>query len=302
MEKAILETNITEFPLFSKGKVRDVYDLEDKLLIVATDRISAFDVVLPTGIPDKGKILTAMSLFWFDFTKNIIGNHLISSKVKDFPKELHKYKEILEGRSMLVKKARRIDIECVVRGYISGSLWKEYKEIKWSADEGKDVIVNGMPLPYKLEESGKLPHPIFTPSTKAHSGHDQNIGFKQMEEIVGKDLAGFLKEKSISIYQKCADYAEKKGMIIADTKFEFGILNDKIILIDEILSPDSSRFWSKETYRPGRPQESFDKQYVRDYLESINWDKKPPAPKLPEEIVNNTFKKYQQAYRALTSK
>lgn len=302
MEKAILETNIKEFPLFSKGKVRDVYDLEDRLLIVATDRISAFDVVLPTGIPDKGKILTAMSLFWFDFTKNIVGNHLISSKVKDFPKELHKYKEILEGRSMLVKKAWRIDIECVVRGYISGSLWKEYKEIKWSTDEGKDVIVNGIPLPYELEESGKLPHPIFTPSTKAHSGHDQNISFKQMEEILGRDLAEFLKEKSVSIYQKCADYAEKRGMIIADTKFEFGILNDKIILIDEILSPDSSRFWSRETYGPGHPQESFDKQYVRDYLESINWNKKPPAPKLPEEIANNTFKKYQQAYQALTSK
>jgi len=302
MEKTVLETNITEFPLFSKGKVRDVYDLEDKLLIVATDRVSAFDVVLPTGIPGKGRILTAMSLFWFDFTRDIVGNHLIASRVKDFPKELHRYRELLEGRSMLIKKARRIDIECVVRGYISGSLWKEYKEIRWGTDQGGDVTVNGISLPYELEESGKLLHSIFTPSTKEYSGHDRNISFRKMEEVLGGELAGFLKEKSISIYEKCANYAEKKGMIIADTKFEFGILNDKIILIDEILSPDSSRFWSRETYKPGRPQESFDKQYVRDYLESIDWNKKPPAPELPEEIVSNTLRKYQQAYQALTSK
>ena len=302
MEQLLMETNIKEYKLFAKGKVRDVYDLEDKLLIVATDRISAFDVVLPTGIPSKGKILTQMSLFWFDFVKDIIGNHLITSEVKEFPKDLQKYKDVLKDRSMLVKKAERIDVECVVREYISGSLWREYKEIIWGTDKGKDVVVNGIPLPYGLEESEKLPYPIFTPATKAETGHDENISFKRVEEILGKELANFLKEKSIAIYKKCADYAENKGIIISDTKFEFGILNDKIILIDEMLSPDSSRFWSKENYQPGSPQESFDKQYVRDFLESINWDKNPPAPKLPEEVVKNTLNKYQQAYQVLISK
>ena len=302
MEKAILETHIKEFQLFSKGKVRDVYDLEDRLLIVATDRISAFDVVLPTGIPGKGKILTQMSLFWFDFVEDIIPNHLITSEVHKFPKELQKYRDQLEGRSMLVKKAQRMDVECVARGYISGSLWKEYKEIMWSAEEGKDVKIHGIPFPYGLKESEKLPNPIFTPATKEKTGHDENISFKKTEEILGRELAGFLKEKSIAIYKKARDYAEERGIIIADTKFEFGILNDKIILIDEILSPDSSRFWSKSNYKVGKPQDSFDKQYVRDYLESINWNKKPPAPELPEVIIENTLKKYQQAYQALISK
>jgi phosphoribosylaminoimidazole-succinocarboxamide synthase len=301
MEEAILETHIKEFRLFSKGKVRDVYDLEDKLLIVATDRISAFDVVLPTGIPGKGKILTQMSLFWFDFVKDIIPNHLITSEVGKFPKELQKYKDELEDRSMLVKKAQRIDVECVVRGYISGSLWKEYKEIMWGTEKGKEIKVCGIPLPYGLKESEKLPNPIFTPATKEKTGHDENINFKKVEEILGKELANFLKEKSIAIYKKAGDYAEKRGIIIADTKFEFGILNHKIILIDEILSPDSSRFWSKENYKIGKSQDSFDKQYVRDYLESLNWNKKPPAPKLPQEIVENTLKKYQKAYESLIS-
>jgi phosphoribosylaminoimidazole-succinocarboxamide synthase len=302
MGEAILETHIKEFRLFSKGKVRDVYDLEDRLLIVATDRISAFDVVLPTGIPGKGKILTQMSLFWFDFVKDIMPNHLITSEAHKFPKELQKYRDQLEGRSMLVKKAQRIDVECVVRGYISGSLWKEYKEIIWSAEEGKDVKIHGILFPYGLRESEKLPNPIFTPATKEKTGHDENISFKKTEEILGSELANFLKEKSIAIYKKARDYAEKRGIIIADTKFEFGILNHKIILIDEILSPDSSRFWSKENYKVDKPQDSFDKQYVRDYLESLNWNKKPPAPELPEVIIENTLKKYQQAYQALISK
>ncbi len=301
MEEALMKTDIRGYDLYARGKVRDVYDLEDRLLIVATDRISAFDVVLPTGIPSKGKILTGMSLFWFDFTGSIIGNHLVTSEVKKFPKELQEYKDQLEGRSMLVKKAQRINVECVVRGYISGSLWREYKEISQSAEQGKDVVVNGIPLPYGLSESGKLPHPIFTPATKADSGHDENVSFAQVEGILGKEAAWFLKEKSIAIYKRSADYAEKKGMIVADTKFEFGRLNDEIILIDEILSPDSSRFWSKETYQPGKPQDSFDKQYVRDYLESLSWDKKPPAPQLPEEVVRNTLRKYQRAYQALIS-
>ncbi|HEX9917020.1 MAG TPA: phosphoribosylaminoimidazolesuccinocarboxamide synthase, partial [candidate division Zixibacteria bacterium] len=246
--------------------------------------------------------LTQMSLFWFDFVEDIIPNHLITSEVHKFPKELQKSRDQLEGRSMLVKKAQRMDVECVARGYISGSLWKEYKEIMWSAEEGKDVKIHGIPFPYGLKESEKLPNPIFTPATKEKTGHDENISFKKTEEILGRELAGFLKEKSIAIYKKARDYAEERGIIIADTKFEFGILNDKIILIDEILSPDSSRFWSKSNYKVGKPQDSFDKQYVRDYLESINWNKKPPAPELPEVIIENTLKKYQQAYQALISK
>ncbi len=298
MEKALIKTDIKEFPLYAKGKVRDIYDLKDKLLIIATDRISAFDVVLPNGIPGKGKILNRMSLFWFELVKEIVDNHLIASEVKDYPKELHKYRDILEDRSMLVKKARRIDVECVVRGYISGSLWKEYKEKKDSAVNGK-VELLGFNFPDKLEESDKLPFPIFTPATKAESGHDENISFEEMKEKLGASLSEYLKEKSLEIYQKCSDYAEKKGIIIADTKFEFGLYGEKIILIDEILSPDSSRFWPKLTYSPGRSQESFDKQFVRDYLLEISWDKKPPAPELPEEIILKTKEKYQEALKRL---
>jgi phosphoribosylaminoimidazole-succinocarboxamide synthase len=300
MEKALVKTEIKEFPLYAKGKVRDIYDLKDKLLIIATDRISAFDVVLPNGIPGKGKVLNRMSLFWFELVKDIVENHIIVFEVEDYPRELHKYKDMLEGRSMLVKKAKRIDVECVVRGYISGSLWKEYKEKKDSAMSG-NVELFGLNFPDNLKEADKLPFPIFTPATKAESGHDENISLEEMKKRFGASLSEYLKEKSLLIYQKCSDYAEKKGMIIADTKFEFGLLGEKIILIDEILSPDSSRFWSKMTYAPGKPQESFDKQFVRDYLERINWDKKPPAPELPEEIILKTKEKYEEALKRLIS-
>jgi len=299
MEEVILETDIVEFPLFSKGKVRDVYDLADKLLIVATDRISAFDVVLPTGIPGKGKILTQMSLFWFDLVKDIIENHLIASDVDQYPENLKKYRNVLEGRSMLVKKAKRINVECVVRGYISGSLWKEYKEKRLYEGKSKTVKLFGIELPTHLKESARLPYPLFTPTTKAEEGHDENLLFEDVIKMIGEDLALTLRSKSIQVYKKASDYAEKKGMIIADTKFEFGRIDKQVILIDEIFSPDSSRFWDKKIYKPGRPQEAFDKQYVRDYLEMINWDKKPPAPGLPEEVVLKTKEKYQQAYQRL---
>ena len=300
METALIKTEIKEFPLYAKGKVRDIYDLKDKLLIIATDRISAFDVVLPNGIPGKGKVLNRMSLFWFELVREIVDNHLIASEVEDYPGELHKYRAMLEGRSMLVKKAKRIDVECVVRGYISGSLWKEYEEKKDSAVKGK-VELLGLDFSDNLEESDKLSFPIFTPATKAESGHDENISFEEMKKKFGASLSEYLREKSLEIYQKCSDYAEKKGIIIADTKFEFGLYGEKIILIDEILSPDSSRFWPRQTYSPGRSQESFDKQFVRDYLLGINWNKKPPAPELPEDIILKTREKYEEALKRLIS-
>jgi phosphoribosylaminoimidazole-succinocarboxamide synthase len=295
----LLETDLGGLRRYTKGKVRDIYDLGDKLLMVATDRISAFDVILPTGIPNKGKILTQMSLFWFDFTKDIVPNHLITANVDEYPEEIRKYREILEGRSMLVKKAKRIDIECVVRGYISGSLWKEYKEKKQSSEAGESIVLHGISLPTYFQESVKLLEPIFTPATKAEKEHDENISFEQMSKMVGDKLASFLKEKSLKVYRKASSYAMEKGIIIADTKLEFGLLDDKVILIDEIISPDSSRFWPKEKYIPGRSQESFDKQYVRDFLERIQWDKKPPAPELSPEVVLKTMEKYEEAYRRL---
>jgi len=298
MERALMQTDLKELKLFALGKVRDVYDLEDKLLIVATDRISAFDVILPNGIPGKGKILTQMSVFWFNLVADVVPNHLISHRVKDYPGGLHKFKEVLEGRSMLVKKAKRIDIECVVRGYISGSLWKEYIEARKNSTNGK-VLVQGIEFSDSLSESAKLPENIFTPATKAEEGHDENISFERMCQMVGQRLAEELREKSLEIYQKAYEYALQKGIIIADTKFEFGLDNGRVIIIDEIFSPDSSRFWSKADYKPGQAQDSFDKQYIRDYLESIKWDKKPPAPVLPEEIVKRTLEKYQQALRML---
>jgi phosphoribosylaminoimidazole-succinocarboxamide synthase len=295
MEPALIETHIKEFPLFAQGKVRDVYDLGDELLIVATDRISAFDVVLPTGIPGKGKVLTQMSLFWFDLVKNVAESHLIASDVDAYPEELKKYRNILEKRSMLVKKAQRIDVECVVRGYLAGSLWKEYKN---QAVLGKSDTIElyGIQLPSHLVESERLPYPIFTPTTKAEEGHDLGLTLDQVKEMVGEKTAMDLRSKSIQVYKKAADYAERRGMIIADTKFEFGTIDGRMILIDEIFSSDSSRFWDKKVYKKGRPQESFDKQYVRDYLETIHWDKKPPAPPLPEEVIMKTLEKYQQAY------
>jgi len=292
-EDILYSTDFKEIKLFKRGKVRDVYDLEDKLLIVSTDRISCFDVVLPTAIPYKGKVLTELSLFWFKFTEDIIPNHLISSKVNDYPKSLQKYKDILEGRSMLVKKTKPIAVECVVRGYLSGSGWKEYQ---------KTQSICGIKLPKGLKESEKLPQAIFTPATKEDIGHDMNVSEEFIEKELGKEITQKLKEISLAIYNKASIYAESKGIIIADTKFEFGIYEGEIILIDEILTPDSSRFWPKDQYQPERPQVSFDKQFVRDYLESIGWDKTPPAPQLPLEIVEKTTQKYLEVLKRLTGK
>lgn len=286
----VLQTEIPVVPLFARGKVRDVYDLNDKLLIVATDRISAFDYVIPDAIPDKGKILTQMSLFWFDYIKDIIPNHLISANVDDYPKELHPYRDQLEGRSMLVVKAERIDIECVVRGYISGSLWKDYSA---GVKKGNTTVL-GFNFAPDLKESQKFEEPIFTPATKESDGHDINISFEEMANIVGVELAARLRNVSKQIYTKAADYCETRGIILADTKFEFGLHNGKLILIDEVLSPDSSRFWPKDKFQIGRGQESFDKQFVRDYLSACGWDKNSPPPHLPQNIIDGTRKKYEE--------
>ncbi len=289
--KALLTTELKGLKLFKRGKVRDVYDLGDSLLIISTDRISCFDVILPEGIPDKGKVLTKLSDFWFDFIKDITPHHLITSDINKFPKELEPYKEILNGRSMLVKKTEPIPVECVVRGYLSGSGWKDYKNTG---------VVGGIKLPAGLKESDRLPSPIFSPATKEEKGHDINVTEQNVSESVGKDKTARLKKLSLSIYEKASRYAEKKGIIIADTKFEFGVFQNKIILIDEALTPDSSRFWPKDMYKPGHPQPSFDKQFVRDYLETLDWDKTPPAPSLPQEIIRKTRKKYLQALFMLT--
>ncbi|MCD6548244.1 MAG: phosphoribosylaminoimidazolesuccinocarboxamide synthase [Thermodesulfobacterium sp.] len=293
MEKAIFETNIKEVPLLKRGKVRDIYDLGDTLLIVATDRISAFDVVLPTPIPDKGKILTLMTIFWLDFLKDVVENHLITADTENYPDVLKPYKDILYQRSMIVKKARVFPVECIVRGYITGSAMKEYQKT------GK---ICGITLPSGLKEADKLPEPIFTPSTKADQGHDINITFENMVNLVGKETAETLKELSLKIYKKASAYAEDKGIIIADTKFEFGIYDGKIILVDEVLTPDSSRFWPKDEYEPGRTQKSFDKQFIRDWLKSISWKDNTPPPHIPSEIVEKTRAKYLEALYKLTGK
>jgi len=290
-KEVLLASDFKELKLYKRGKVRDVYDLGDKLLIVSTDRISCFDVVLPCGIPYKGEVLTALSLFWFDFIKDIIPNHLISVDIDKYPAELKEYKTQLLGRSMLVVKAQSLPVECVVRGYLSGSGWKEYKEKQ---------SVCGIKLPGGLKESDKLPEIIFTPSTKADVGHDMNVDQKYVEGLIGQNSADELKRLSLAIYKRAGDYALSRGIIIADTKFEFGIYNNKLMLIDEVLTPDSSRFWPQDEYAPGRAQMSFDKQFVRDYLESLDWDKTPPAPGLPEEIIEKTARKYLQAYKRLT--
>jgi phosphoribosylaminoimidazole-succinocarboxamide synthase len=280
-----METNLKDVKLLKRGKVRDIYEVGDYLLIVATDRISAFDVVLPDGIPDKGRVLTQISIYWFDQMKDIVENHIVATDVKDYPEILHKYKDMLEGRSMLVKKAKPMPVECIVRGYLSGSGWKEYKE---------SGTVCGIKLPDSLVESSKLDEPIFTPSTKAEEGHDINISFEEMKKIVGDEIAEKLKNLSLKIYKKGREVAEKKGIIIADTKMEFGMYDNKLILIDELLTPDSSRFWSIKDYQPGKSQESYDKQIVRDYLLSIRWNKKPPAPILPEEIIRKASERYKE--------
>jgi phosphoribosylaminoimidazole-succinocarboxamide synthase len=288
----LLQTDFPELQLFASGKVRDLYKVgADRLLLVATDRISAFDYVLATGIPQKGRVLTQLSLFWFDFLKDIVPNHLATADVSQYPAELQPYAVALRGRSMLVVRAYMVTIECVVRGYLSGSGWKEYKSTG---------AVCGIPLPAGLRESDKLPEPIFTPATKAATGHDENISFDRMVELAGRELSEQLRDLSIRIYTKAADYAETRGIIIADTKFEFGRTGRGLVLADEVLTPDSSRFWPKDKYRPGGAQESFDKQYVRDYLESIKWNKQPPAPELPPEVAAKTSEKYIEAYTQLT--
>mgnify|MGYP000603173795 CR=1 FL=1 len=288
----ITTTNFPNLKLFKQGKVRDVYDVGNALLLVATDRISAFDVVFSEGIPYKGTVLTQFSEFWFEQTQDIIKNHLIS--VKDFPEECKKYEEQLKGRTMLVKKTTPLPVECVVRGYLAGSGWQEYQQTQ---------SICGISLPSGLQESAKLPEPIFTPATKEEQGkHDENISFEQTIKILGKELAEKVKNISLAIYKRASEIAEKKGIIIADTKMEFGIYNNELLLIDELLTPDSSRFWLKEHYIAGKKQESFDKQFVREYLLSINFNKKPPAPKLPQHIIQQTSELYQKAYFLLTGK
>jgi len=288
----VTETRIAEYPLKARGKVRDIYELENSLLFVASDRISAFDYILPNPIPDKGKVLTQISLFWFHYLEDIVENHVLTADFEQFSENLKKYPE-LKGRSMIVKKAKMFPIECVARGYLSGSGWKEYKEMR---------KVCGIQLASGLQESSKLPEPIFTPATKSQTGHDINISFEESANIVGNETATKLRDLTLTIYQKAQEHAGKRGIIIADTKFEFGLLNEKILLCDEVLTPDSSRFWPAEDYAPGRAQKSLDKQFVRDYLEKIGWDKKPPAPELPAEIIQGTSAKYREIYRLITGK
>ncbi len=293
-KNVILETNLENQSLINRGKVRDLYDMGDNLLIVSSDRISAYDSVLPTGILGKGEVLTRLSEFWFSLTADIIGNHFITQDICSHYDSLKEHIDILEGRSMVVKKAKPLPVECIVRGYITGSGWGEYK---------KNGTVCGIELKKGLVESEKLEKPVFTPSTKAEQGeHDENINFEQCAEIIGLDLANQVRDYSIEIYSKARDYAETKGILIADTKFEFGLIeNDELILIDEVLTPDSSRFWPKDLYEAGRGQQSYDKQFVRDYLTSVGWDKKPPAPGLPEDIAQKTSEKYIEALSLLIS-
>jgi phosphoribosylaminoimidazole-succinocarboxamide synthase len=287
----VLETNLPGVSLWRRGKVRDVYALENRLLIVATDRISAFDVVLPTPIPGKGAVLNQISLFWFDLLKTVVDNHVVTANVDAYPEVLQAHRDVLDGRSMLVQRTEPLPVECVVRGYLAGSGWKDYK-----ATGG----VCGVPLPAGLRESDRLPEPIFTPSTKADVGHDENIRFDEMADIVGKQRAMKLRDLSLAIYTQARDYADSRGIILADTKFEFGTRDGKLVWIDEALTPDSSRFWPKDAYEPGKAPPSFDKQYVRDYLETLHWDKRPPGPALPDDVVARTREKYVEAYDRLT--
>jgi len=291
-DEVILETSLP-LPLRGRGKVRDIYEVGDQLLFIASDRISAFDCVLGSGIPCKGRVLTQTSLFWFDFLRDTVPSHVLTADVERYPPALQAHRKQLEGRSMLVKKARMVEVECVARGYLSGSGWKEYQ---------KTGMVCGIALPSGLRESGRLPEPIFTPATKAQTGHDENVPFQHVIDSVGTELAARLRDLTLTIYQKAADYALQRGLILADTKFEFGFVGDALVLADEVLTPDSSRYWPADTYRPGGPQFSFDKQYVRDYLETLTWDKRPPAPSLPPEVVQKTSEKYLDAYRRLTGR
>jgi phosphoribosylaminoimidazole-succinocarboxamide synthase len=294
LDSVLLRSDYPELELHASGKVRDVYSLDgNHLLFVATDRISAFDYVLATGIPHKGRVLTQISLFWFDFLKDIVPNHFVTADVNDYPAAIHGHAEELRGRSMMVMRAEMFPVECVARGYLSGSGWKEYRATG---------AVCGIKLPAGLKESDQLPEPIFTPATKATTGHDINISFEEMCKLVDPELSGQLREITLNIYKKAADYARQRGIIIADTKFEFGQTAKGITLADEVLTPDSSRFWPADTYQPGKPQDSYDKQYVRDYLEEIRWNKQPPAPALPQAIARQTSEKYLGAYRQLTGR
>lgn len=292
MSKSITETNFPDLKLVHRGKVRDLYEVEDKLLMVATDRISAYDVVMGEAIGGKGEVLTKLSLFWFDFLKDIVPNHLISAEVDDYPAVCHQYREELQGRSMLVKKAQPLTVECIVRGYISGTFWKAYQ---------KDTTVCGFKLPAGMQESQQFPQVLFTPSTKAELGlHDENISIEQMEELLGKEQTAKIADICIGIYTKAAEYARSKGIIIADTKFELGMYEGELILIDEVLTPDSSRFWPEDQYKIGGGQPSFDKQFLRDYLATLDWDKTPPAPPLPAEILDKTASRYREALERIT--
>ena len=288
----VMETQLP-LPRFSRGKVRDIYDLGDELLIVATDRLSAFDVVLPTGIPDKGRVLTALSAYWFEHLRNAVPTHFLTADADAFPSSLHPYRSALSGRSMIVRKLRRIDLECVVRGYLAGSAWKEYAATGCAA---------GVPLPGGLRNGDRLAEPIFTPATKADAGHDENITHAEMARRVGVALAGRLHETSLAIYRDAAARAEQCGLLLADTKFEFGLDGDRIVLIDEVLTPDSSRFWDVAAYAATGSAESYDKQFVRDYLDRAGWDKRPPAPELPPEVVAGTRARYLEAFRRITGR
>ena len=292
IQQIVTETNLP-FKILKKGKVRDIYELNDSLLIIATDRISAFDHVLPDPIPNKGVYLTQLSAFWFNYFKNSIPNHMITIDTSSFPEKLQEYSDLLKGRSMLVRKAKVYPVECIVRGYISGSAWKSYK---------KDGTVCGIKLPSGLKESQQLDEPLFTPSTKAETGHDINISFKEMIKLIGLDEAEKIREYSLQIYEKAVSYARNKGIIIADTKFEFGLIDDEIVLVDELLTPDSSRFWPIDKYKPGGPQPSFDKQFVRDYLKKIGWNGEGKPPRLTREVIEGTMQRYREAYERLTGK
>lgn len=289
----LVETDLPGFALQARGKVRDVYRVGEELLIVATDRISAFDCILPNGIPNKGRVLTQMSLFWFDLLRGIVPNHLITADVDEFPASLQPFRAQLEGRSMLVHSLSMVPVECVARGYLAGSGWKEYKEYG---------TVCGIPLPADLRESDALPEPLFTPATKAASGHDENIPFERMFPIVGQEIAAQLRDLTLDLYTTASDYAKERGIVLADTKFEFGFRDGVLTLGDEVLTPDSSRFWPLDQYAPGSSPPSYDKQFVRNYLETLDWDKRPPAPPLPPEVIANTAAKYEEAYRVLTGR
>lgn len=291
-DEVLLETKLP-LPLVARGKVRDIYDLGDSLLFIASDRISAFDCILASGIPCKGRILTQMSLFWFDFLHDAAPSHVLTADVSEYPRKLSRYRKKLNGRSMLVKKAQMIPVECVARGYLAGSGWKEYRE--------KGSIC-GIPLPTGMRDGDQLPEPIFTPATKAKSGHDMNVSFQHVAKLLGVELAGQLRDLTLDLYGRAAKHALQCGIIVADTKFEFGFVNEQLVLADEALTPDSSRYWPADTYCPGGPQYSFDKQYVRDYLETLNWNKRPPAPALPAEIVSKTSEKYEEAFTRLTGR